>query len=1043
MMTKFAIKRPVAVIVSLLALIIFGTSSLISTPLELTPSMSMPMLIINTIYPGAGPEEVDSLVTSRVESAIGNLTGLKTIQSISSENTSMVLIELEYGTDMNLANTDLQKKINMINNSLPEEAMDPMVIEMTLDSMPVIQMSALATGDMDLLTYLDDNITPEFEKLAGVAQVSVMGGQETYMQVRLSPEKLRQHNLDIASVAQMVAVADFSLPAGSIEQGGLTLALRGGVSYPSAEKLATLPITLKTGDIIHLSDIAQVGPAKKPASSISRYDGSERVSISITKRDSASTKQVTQAAVDAVARINAENHGLQLSVTSNSSDDIWESLWGVIQAMGFAIIISMVILYLFLGDIRASLIVGTSMPISVLVTLIIMSFTGMTFNMLSLGGLTIGVGMMVDNSIVVLDSCFKKRDEHRSFYAAAVEGAGVVTSAVAASTLTTVVVFLPIALMKGISGQLFKDAGFTVVYALTASLVSALTLVPLLFMKVRPRERKTMLISRGLRHVERHYGAMIRNLLGHRVLVVIVAVFLLIGSFMLLPVIGVELMPSSDAGSISIDITTRPGLKLENIEKILSQVEEVVVRQPDVEHYSVSGSTGASAFSTGGGNASVSLRLKKDRTVETADVVNNLRRETKGILNCTIKVSSSSGMSMGGGTDQVQDFLIGNDRDKLDEASKIIEDVMAQVPGVVSVSGSVANGGPQAEIVVDPVKAGAVGLSPMQVMSSVNTVVNGKEAATIRMSGRDYKVRVEFPENTYRKISDLAGLTISAPTGMQVPLLDIASVQYSNSPQQVLRYNNQYVISITGQTLSQNAAKISGDVTKAVMAAKLPQGVDHFFGGSIQTMNEEFSAIFAALGTAIFLVFMVMSIQFNSIRFSLMVMISVPFSLIGAFGGLLLTGTTISMTSLMGIILLVGIVVNNAIVLIDYTNQLRDTGMNVRNALVKAGRTRLRPILMTSLTTILGMVPMAIGMGSNAEMMRGMAMVVIGGMTTSTFLTLVLIPTFYLMLAKRDSKNPNLRDENFDPDQKRVNYHTQLPDDGNQSACEAEYDPLA
>lgn len=999
--TQAAIRRPVAVIVSLMALVIFGLASLVSTPLELTPSLSMPMFIINTIYGGAGPEEVESLVTKKVEDAIGTLSGLKNIQSISAENVSMVVVELEYGTDMSRANNDLQKRLNLIHNSLPEDASDPTIIEISLDSTPVMQISVQATGDMDLLGYLQDNVVSEFEKLDGVASVDIYGGQETYMQVRLIPERLQQYRLDMNTVVSMISMADFSLPAGTIEQGGLSLALRGGVSYPDVQTLRTLPLTLASGDIIHLSDIADVGPAQQKASSISRFNGMDTVTLSITKRDSASTRAVTEDCLQIVRQMNAGSRGITMTVTSNAMDEIWDSLKGVIQAMVLAIVISMLILFLFLGDIKASLIIGTSMPISVLVTLIVMSWSGMTFNMLSLGGLTIGVGMMVDNSIVVLDSCFKKRDEFCTFEQAAIGGAGLVTSSVTASTITTLVVFLPIAMLQGISGQLFKDAGFTVVYALTASLVSALTLVPLLFLNLKPTERKENPISKALVFVEQKYAVLIAKSLSHRVLVVITAIAFLVVSLCMIPAIGVELMPSSDAGIISVAVQTRPGLKLENIEKIIAEVEEVVVQQPDLESYSLTGSSSASVMSTSSANVNFSLYLKENRSTETQEVVENIRRATRGMLDCDVQVSSSSGISMGTGTDTVQDYLIGNDREQLEKACEQIKAVMYENPNVINVTTSLSDGSPQAEIVIDPVKSGAYGLAPMQVMSTVNTMVSGREAATIRMDGKDYSVRVEYPDDTYRTISDLASLDITAPTGMQVPLLDIATIRYSNSPQQLMRYNNQYVVTVTGQLAAKDAAKHSGEVTEAVYAAELPDGVDHFFGGSIQTMNEEFSAIFGALFTAVFLVFMVMAIQFNSLRFSLMVMLSMPFSLIGAFAGLLLTNTTISMTSLMGMILLAGIVVNNAIVLIDYANQLRDSGMEIKEALIKAGRTRLRPILMTTLTTVLGMVPMAVGLGSNAEMMRGMAMVVIGGLSASTVLTLVLIPTFYLLFSKK------------------------------------------
>lgn len=1025
MLTKLALKRPVAIVVSLIALVVFGFSALLGTPLELTPSMSMPMYIIVTVYPGAGPEEVEDLVSTVIVDSVSTLQGLKKFQSQSMESQSMVMLQMEYGTDMDKTNNEIQKRLNSLTNALPDEATTPTLIEMTMDSQPIIQMSVKATGDMDLLTYVNENIVPDFEKLNGVAQVEVYGGHETYMRVCLSPEKMKQYGLDMNTVSNMIASADFSLPAGSVDQGDLSLILRGGVSYKSATALGKLPITLKTGDIIHLSDIAEIGEANRKSSSISRYDGEETISISITKRDSASTNGVTGTVEKMMDQINAQARGVQLEVTYNATDEIWESLVGVIQAMALAIVISMVILFLFLGDIRASFIIGTSMPVSVLVTLIVMSFSGMTFNMLSLGGLTIGVGMMVDNSIVVLDSCFKKRGEHRSFMDAAIEGAGLVTSAVIASTLTTVVVFLPIATMQGMSGQLFKDAGFTVVFALLASLISSITLVPLLFFRFKPKEKREALFSRGLRRVEQYYGVLIKKSLSHRVLVVLAAVALLVGSFMMLPFIGVELMPSTDNGQINVAITTRPGLRLENARKIMDKVEAIVLEQPDLEHYSLSGSGESSSFT---------LYLKDDRTVETAQVMDNLRQATKGMLDCEVKVSSG-GISMGSGSsDTVQDMIISSDQDKLSEAADMVKAEMYKNPGIVNVTTSLSSGSPQAEIVVDPVKSGTFGLTPVQVMSSVSMMVSGKEAATIRMGDRDYSVRVEYPEGTYQKVSDLAAMDITAPSGISVPLLDVARIEYSNSPQAIMRENNQYVVSITGQSTTKDALKVTGDVRKSIMSMQLPDGVSHYFGGQTEMMNEEFGYMFGALGTAIFLVFMVMAIQFNSMRFSLMVMLSVPFSLIGAFGGLLLTGTSISMTSLMGFILLVGIVVNNAIVLIDYVNLLREGGMKVRNALIKAGRSRLRPILMTTLTTVLGMVPMAVGMGANAEMMRGMAMVVIGGLSASTVLTLVLIPTFYLIFSKRDSKNPNLKDDDtFDPEKPKIEYPHSVPEDLNQS----------
>ena len=995
-LTKIALKRPVAVFICILALFVFGAGSLVSAPMELAPDMTMPMVIVSTIYPGAGPEEVESLVTRKVESAVSTVTGLKNVQSTSSENSSFVLLELDYSTNIDRARTDLQKKLDMIRNSLPDAANDPVIIEMSMDSMPVVMLAAEATGDIDLLNYINDNVVPEFEKLSGVAQVSVSGGQETYIQVKLLPERLRQYRLDMSTVAGYLKSADFSIPIGSTDQGDLTLNVRGGVSYQSVEQLRRIPITLSTGDIIQLSEVADISLSQKDPTSLSRYNGQDAVSINITKRSSAGTTNVCADVIKAVEKINAKGGDFRLEVIMDTSQNIYDSLWSVGQSMILAIVISMAVLFFFLGDIKASFVVGTSMPISVLTTLIIMSFSGMSFNMLSLGGLTIGVGMMVDNSIVVLDSCFKERIGRRTFREAALEGARIVTGAVVASTLTTVVVFLPISLLQGMSGQMFADVGLTIVYALTASLISSIMLVPLLFVRLEPRERKGIPADRFLEALNVRYERVLRASFKHRWTVVFVSIGLFVASIALVmsPLIGKELMPATDAGQISISVQTKPGLQLEKLDSIVREVEEIVKVQPDFDRYSMS---------TSGSGASITMYLTSDHKTPTTDVADTIRAATKDMLDCKVTVQSVSGMAMtGGGSDTLTFRIMGNDRDLLASTAAQMQETLRKQTGVINTSTSLTDGNPQLEILLDPVKAGAAGLVPVQAAQSLYATLSGSNVATIRFDDHDYEIHVEYPDDTYPGVKDVQGILLNTPNGRQVPLSDIAEFSFSNSPQKVMRYNSQYVVEVSAQLQAQSAAKISQSISQTAMDTPLPEGVEFFSGGQAQMMQDEFSALFGALATAIFLVFMVMAIQFESIRFSLMVMMSVPFSLIGAFLGLLLTNSSISMPSLLGVIMLVGIVVNNAIVLIDYANQLRATGTEVHEALIYAGRSRLRPILMTTLTTVLGMVPLALGLGSNTEMMQGMAMVVIGGLTTSTLLTLVLIPTFYLMFTKKE-----------------------------------------
>ena len=987
--TKTVLKRPVAVLICLIALIVFGASSILSTPIELTPDMDMPVMLVLTVYPGAGPEEVEELVTSDIESAIGSLSGVKTIQSQSSENMSMVMLQYEYGTNMDTAHMDLQEKLDTIRNSLPDTVQAPTIIEMSMDMMPSITLSAQSTGDLNVLNYVNDEIIPEFEKLSGVASVDVMGGREDYISVELNEERMNQYGLDINSIVSLVNSADFSYPAGNADQGSQSLILRGGVDYESAASLREMPITLRSGDIIHLSDIATIRETTKEADSISRFNGSETVLLSITKRQSASTISVSDAVIKTMESLNAKGTGIELSVVFDTKDNILSAVSSVFSSLLLGIAMSMLVLFVFLGDFKASLIVGTSMPVSLLTTLIIMSMAGISINVMSLGGLVIGVGMMVDNSIVVLESCFRAKSQGRTFTGASLEGTRVVTSSIIASTITTVVVFLPISLLNGLSGQLFRQVGFTIIFSLTASLISALTLVPLLFQKLKPVEKTETPFSKFIQSCENVAGHLIERSLNYKKSVVFAAIALLIVSFMMVPVIGFELMPNIDQGQLSISMEARPGQKLEFVNETMTRIETMVSELPDVERYTVSASDGS---------GSMSVYLKSDRGMETTEVVDFLREQTRDFVDCKVTVSAASTMSALGDSTEVEVKLTGTNKSELDEASETVKQMMEQKAGVISVSTSLSDGNPQAEIIVDPVRAAGAGFSPAQVVGTISTIMQGTETFSIRQNGQDYKVWVEYPRDRYQTVNDVSGIILTSPAGTKVPLMDIASIEYSNSPQTIDRENNQYIVSVTGQLRRDAAVATSNDIMATVQGMQMPEGVSLYMGGNMETMQEEFSSLFGALATAIFLVFMVMGIQFESIRFSIVVMMSIPFALIGAFTLLLISGCTISMTSLMGVIMLAGIVVNNGILLIDTTNRLRaEDGHTIKDALVIAGMTRLRPILMTTLTTVLSMVPMALAYGEGTEMMQSMALVIIGGLVSSTILTLFLIPTFYIL----------------------------------------------
>lgn len=982
-----------------LCLLVFGVSSIFGMEMESTPEMSMPVFMVMTRYSGASPEEVDSLVTDVIESALSKISDVQTMTSRSSEGSSMTTLEFDYNTDMDDKYDEINEALQRVR--LPDSADDPTIMEMSMDSSSVMDLSITtpATGD-NIYSYIEDTVVPEIERISGVSEVSMRGGTREYIQVELREEEMEQYGLSMTDISSAISSADFTTTVGDINRGEISLSLQGGMNYDTYESLETIPISLSSGDIIHVSDVANVTMAEESVSSISRYNGMDNISISVSKNQSANTIDVCDKVVDVVNELNGQGLGLAITVTSNSGETIYQNIMNVVQSLILGLVLAMFVLVAFLGDWRAALIVAVSMPLSVFAALVLMSCFGMTLNIMSLGGLVVGIGMMVDNSIVVLDSCFKERDGIKSFEQSAIEGANLVNSAVIASTVTTIVVFLPISLMNGMSGQLFKEVGFTIVFSMTASLISALTMVPLLFVKLKPIEKEHSFVNTQLHRLERLYKKLLGHALDHKVIVVAVAVILLASTGVMFTQIDMELMPMSDEGSISISVTTKTGLDIDATDVIMTEVEAIVAAQEDVESYSMRGN---------GGSASLTVYLKDDRSLSTDEFITLMREQTSGIDNASVEVEEQSSMSFGSRGVQVN--LSGSNLDTLRDVADEIKAVVAAMDGIDSASTSLSNGSPRAEIIVDPVQAAAIGTTPSAILSTAKNMISGIDAGELQTSDQEYSITVMYPEDRFKDVSDLSGLMISTRLGGQVPITDVAEVVYNNAPSQIQREDGEYQVSVTGQpSAGASSTQLSNQIMTRVQQMDLPDGVTIEAGGNMQTMNEEFDKIYNALAIAVFLVFVVMAMQFESMRFSLVVMLSVPFSLTGAFLALLLTGMTISMTSLIGLIMLVGIVVNNAIVLIDYTNILRrDQGLGARDALIFAAPTRLRPILMSTLTTVLGLVPTAVGIGGNVEMMQSMSVVVIGGLTFSTLITLVLIPTVYLLADGEDRRKKGRR----------------------------------
>ena len=993
-LTKLALKRPVSVILIILSLAVFGLGSIPGFKMQLTPDMDMPMLIVMTTYPGADPESVDVLVTKVVEDSGSTLSGIDSVTSQSSENVSMVMFTYEYGVDIDECYADLRTALDTASLRLPEDASSPVVIELNMSQSADMILSVRAQGEQDLRKILEDTFVPDLESITNVAQVDVSGGSKDYIRVLLKEDMLKQYGLNMAAVANYLSAADFTVPAGSVKQGSQDISVSAAMEFNTVQKLEQVPIITAAGSVVHLSDVAEVSMEREKADSISKSDGMENISISIQKKQSASVVQVTKKIEKLIAEYSEKNPGIEISVEYNSSSIITSSLWSVGKTLIAGVLISMAVLFLFFGDFKASLIVGSSMPISLLATLILMSMMGYSMNIVTMGSLVIAIGMIVDNSIVVIESCFRAKDEQADYKEAALRGTKAVTMSIIASTITTIVVYLPLATVDDLAGQMFGQLGFTIVFAMLASLISAMTLVPLFYSLFKPKEKKDIPANKIVDKTIRVYRKLLRKVLHRKQVVAGVTLALVAAAGLMLTQINMELMPASDEGIVQISASFRPGTTLEAKESAMEKLEELAKAEPDVASYSVSIESGSSA--------SLRAYLKSERELSTADVIEKWNKETRDYTGMELEIASG-GSSMGSGmmssaTTEID--LQGSDMEILKKAARQAQEAMEQVDGVIKVSSSAQDTSTAAKLEIDPLMSMHYGMTPVQVAGSIRNILSGTNVLTVTKDGTEYEVKLEYPEGLYDSMNSLMDATLTNNQGIQVPVREIAQVVYTDAPQTIMKVDGKYQISLTAATTQEARFTAQKNLLQTVGALTLPAGVEVAEDMVTEIMNEEFGVLYQSILIAVFLVFLVMAMQFESPRFSFMVMMCIPFSLVGSVFLLFFAGITISMVSLMGFLMLAGIVVNNGILYVDTVNQLRKE-RPLEDALIDAGAIRLRPILMTTLTTILSMLPLGLGIGRNSEMMQGMALVIIGGLVASTLLTLLLMPTIYLIIDKK------------------------------------------
>ncbi|KXZ40549.1 hydrophobic/amphiphilic exporter-1, HAE1 family [Alkalithermobacter thermoalcaliphilus JW-YL-7 = DSM 7308] len=1007
---KICVKRPVTTLMFMLIALLIGVVSIFQLPVDLYPEIEIPVAIVSVDYSGVAPEEMEKLVTRPIEQAVSTVSNLKSVSSYSREGNSIVIVQFEYGTDMDFAALEMREKVDMIKRLLPEGSSNPLVLKIDPNAQPIVQIGVSSDTQIDKLQSIVENeIVPRFERIEGVASVSISGGNERQVKVEVSSEKLNGYDLTLSHIQNILRSENINLPGGTVNQGNKKLLVRTIGEFENIDQIRNIPITLRTGEVIRLSDIANVDLVFKDQNNISRVNGKNSIGISITKQSVANTVKVAQKVIDEVSKLDKEYKDIEIIVGMDQSEFINKSIKNVSQNAILGAIFAVIVLYLFLKNIRSTFIVGVAIPVSVITTFAFMYFGKLTINLISLGGLALGIGMLVDNSIVVLENIYRFRQEGYSNDEAAIKGTNEVIMAVFASTMTTIAVFLPIVFIQGFTAIVFKQLSFSVVFSLISSLIISLTVVPMLSSKILKLESESKkkftltdkilnTFSKFISNVQNRYEKLLNLALRKRKLSVFIAIAIFISSIFLVGMVGGEFFPKQDEGRFVVNIETPFGSSIDYSNEIVQKVENIVSKIPEKEKiFTQIGSSGE--FRTSAENRStvtVVLVDQKDRKRKTEDIVIDVREKVAKIPGAKITVSEVSSMQGAGPeSDPIAIRIKGDDIDKLRQIGEDFANIISDIPGTSQVNVDIKLGDPELRIYVNRQVASIYGITTFEIANTIKSSIEGVRATRFKIDADEIDVNLSLDSNIRSSVDNMRQIMIRSAMGEKVPLGDLVTIEYGNSPTQIARINQSRVITVTSKLKGRDLKSVTDDIERKLNSYNLPAGYTYSFTGQQQDMIEAFKGLILALLLSIVIVYMILASQFESLIHPFTVMFSVPFALSGGFIGLFLTKRTLSVPAFIGIIMLSGIVVNNAIVLVDYINKLRENSLERKDAIIKAGITRFRPILMTTLTTVLGLIPLAFGIGEGGETQAPLATVVIGGLITSTLLTLVFIPVVY------------------------------------------------
>jgi HAE1 family hydrophobic/amphiphilic exporter-1 len=1006
--TDLAVRRPVTITMIVLVMVVLGIVSLRNMPVEFFPELNYPLLYVSAQYEGVGPEEIEKLVTKPLEGAVGRVAGVKKVSSISQYGVSSVTVEFDWSTDLDQAMGDIREKIELFREDfLPEDMSTPTILRFDPSNMPIGVYGLMGEGrsQRELKQYAEDILQPALERIDGVASAFIWGGDPREILVDVDQSKLSALGMDLGRVVQVLRAEDMDIGAGHLVEGRRDFQVKTVGEFRGPEDIANVVLDVRAGHPVRVGDIAAVEFQPVERTWFTRMGGQEAVVVGVARQSDANTVAVARKMRKVLASAPLPP-GVRLEEMFDTARYIENSIRDLRNMAMFGALLAVVVILVFLRSYRAAAVIGVAIPVSILFSFFPLHFTGVTLNLISLGGLAIGVGMLVDNSIVVLENICRHLQKGEERHEAARKGAGEVGTPVTVSTMTTVVVFLPILFTEGMVRILFGHLAASITFAILASLGVALTLIPMMGSKLLTCTATDRMgrASTFLDPVRRRYLGLLDKALRHRVRALLAAVALFLVGLTTIPLVGVDFMPEEDDGFFAVEVELPPSAPLESTSRVTSTVERYLEGFPWIAMvFGMGGEASRMSEDAVPNRATLFVRMKDsdERTVGTIEAMNIVRSHLNKDGRANFRVFQM-GPETGGSYGDVEIRILGRDTGVLEAIAGQVEEAVVRVRGVKETATSIEESRPEMRFVVDRDKASRLGLGTYQIGQTVKTSLDGTVATRVEVQGTEVDVRVRLQESQRDELAKLASLTMPLPAGGTVPLREIADVEYAQAPGKVHRSGQMRAVYVGANITGRDLRSTMGDVRAAVGRIGIPEGYVVEYAGEDEDMRESMKNLAISFAFAILLVYMVMAALFESVSQPLTIMFTVPFSVTGGLFALLVAkpfiGTTVTVNAMIGFVLLAGIVVNNAIVLIDYVQRLRRQGTERREALLEAASVRLRPILLTALTTILGLSPMALGFGEASEVRAPMAVVVMGGLAMSTLLTLVVIPVVYTLV---------------------------------------------